>query len=243
LRPRLYAQAPAAVLEGLKRQDAPEAWALRERGMRDGHLGAVLLGLAGVDGEESWVVREAGMQRKLYSEVARSLGGLATERADALREVLLKHDRLAVLKSTTGLETPLALGLREQLEKGALKLVLRSLTGVDSPRAWELRERGALQTKEALDSVDGMDDPRAWKLRASAARRWPATVVSSMRGLPLVAETRALLERVLSEQDGKLPVLRNAYAVVAQARALEQAGRAARPGVEPAAADMGRQEA
>ncbi|MCY1034330.1 dTMP kinase [Corallococcus sp. BB11-1] len=243
LRQRLYAQAPAAVLEGLKRQDAPEAWALRERGMRDGHLGAVLLGLAGVDGEESWVVREAGMQRKLYSEVARSLGGLATERADALREVLLRHDRLAVLKSTTGLETPLALGLREQLEKGALKLVLRSLTGVDSPRAWELRERGALQTKEALDSVDGMDDPRAWKLRASAARRWPATVVSSMRGLPLVAETRALLERVLSEQDGKLPVLRNAYAVVAQARALEQAGRAARPGVEPAAADMGRQEA
>ncbi|WP_375760536.1 dTMP kinase [Corallococcus exercitus] len=243
LRQRLYAQAPEAVLEGLKRQDTPEAWALRERGLKDGHLGAVLLGLAGVDGEESWVVREAGMQRKLYSAVARSLGGLATERADALREALIPHDRLAVLKSTTGLETPVAVGLREQLEKGALKLVLRSLTGVDTPRAWAMRERGVALTKEALDSVDGMDSPRAWKLRASAARRWPATVVSSMRGLPLVAETRALLERILEEQAGKLPVLRNAYAVVAQARMLEQAQRPVRPTVETAGVDAGRQEA
>ena len=243
LRQRLYAQAPAAVLEGLKRQDSPEAWALRERGMKDGHLEAVLVGLCGVDGEEAWVVREAGMQRKLYAAVARSLGGLATEHADAMREVLLKHDRLAVLKSTTGLETPLAVGLREQLEKKALKLVLRSLTGVDTPRAWEMRERGALLTKEALDSVDGMDDARAWKLRASAARRWPATVVSSMRGLPLVAETRALLDRVLEEQAGKLPVLRNAYAVVAQARAMEQAARGVRPVVETAGTELGRQEA
>lgn len=243
LRQRLYAQAPAAVLEGLKRQDSPEAWALRERGMKDGHLEAVLVGLSGVDSEEAWVVREAGMQRKLYAAVARSLGGLATEHAEAMREVLLKHDRLAVLKSTTGLETPLAVGLREQLEKKALKLVLRSLTGVDSPRAWEMRERGALLTKEALDSVDGMDDARAWKLRASAARRWPATVVSSMRGLPLVAETRALLDRVLEEQAGKLPVLRNAYAVVAQARALEQAARLVRPAVETSGTELGRQEA
>ncbi|NBD10597.1 dTMP kinase [Corallococcus silvisoli] len=242
LRQRLYAQAPEAVLEGLKRQDSPASWALRERGLKDGHLGAVLLGLLGVDGEESWVVREAGMQRKRYAEVARSLGGLATERADALREALLKHDRLAVLRSTTGLETPVAVGLREQLEKGALKLVLRSLTGVDSPRAWAMRERGAKLTKEALDSVDGMADPRAWKLRAQSAGRWPATVVSSMRGLPLVAETRALLDRVLAEQAGKLPVLRNAYAVVAQARALEQAQRATRPLLESSDADEGRRE-
>ncbi|MBN8466764.1 dTMP kinase [Corallococcus exiguus] len=243
LRQRLYAQAPAAVLEGLKRQDSPEAWALRERGLKDGHLAAVLLGLVGVDGEESWVVREAGMQRKLYSEVARSLGGLSTERAEALRESLIPHDRLAVLKSTTGLETPVAVGLREQLEKGALKLVLRSLTGVDTPRAWAMRERGAQSTKEALDSMDGMDSPAAWKLRASAARRWPATVVSSMRGLPLVAETRALLERILEEQAGKLPVLRNAYAVVAHARALEQAQRPARALAETLGVDAGRQEA
>ncbi|RKI52996.1 dTMP kinase [Corallococcus sp. AB049A] len=243
LRQRLYAQAPAAVLEGLKRQDSPEAWALRERGVKDGHLAAVLLGLAGVDGDESWVIREAGMQRKLYSEVARSLGGLTTERAEALREALIPHDRLAVLKSTTGLETPVAVGLREQLEKGALKLVLRSLTGVDTPRAWAMRERGAALTKEALDSVDGMDSPAAWKLRASAARRWPATVVSSMRGLPLVAETRALLDRILEEQAGKLPVLRNAYAVVAQARALEQAQRPARALAETLSVDAGRQEA
>jgi dTMP kinase len=231
LRQRLYTQAPKAVLEGLKRQDSPRAWALREQGMKDGHLASVLLGLSGVDGDESWVVREAGMERKLYVEVARSLGGLSTERADALREALLKHDRLAVLKSTTGIETPVAVGLRENLEKGALKLVLRSLTGVDSPRAWELRERGAKSTKEALDSVDGMDDPRAWRLRAQAARRWPATVVSSMKGLPLEAETKALLERILEEQAGKLPVLRNAYAVVAHARQLEQARPAAKPAV------------
>ncbi|MFP2899327.1 hypothetical protein [Corallococcus sp. 4LFB] len=148
-----------------------------------------------------------------------------------------------MLKSTTGLETPVAVGLREQLEKGALKLVLRSLAGVDTPRAWAMRERGARLTKEALDSVDGMDSPRAWKLRATAARRWPATVVSSMKGLPLVAETRALLDRILEEQTGKLPVLRNAYAVVAQAGALEQAQRLARSPGETAGVDAGRQEA
>ncbi|MBZ4417032.1 dTMP kinase [Myxococcus sp. RHSTA-1-4] len=218
LRERLYPRAPEEVLSGLKRDSSPQAWALRERGMRDGRLAEVLSGLAGVDGDEAWRVREAGMQRKLYAEVARSLGGLATERADALREVLLPQDRLAVLRSTMGLDTPLARGLRESLAGKALKLVLRSLTGLTTEESWALREQGAPLTKEALDSVDGLDDPRAWKLRVAYADRWPATVLSSLKGLALGPHARALIDRVLAAHPGRLPVLRNAYTVIATAR-------------------------
>ncbi len=233
LRERLYAHAPAEVLGGLKRDDSPQAWALRERGMKDGRLAEVLGGLAGLDSEEAWVVREAGMQRKLYVEVARSLGGLATERADALREVLLPHDRLAVLRSTTGLDTPVARGLREALAGKALKLVLRSLTGLSTPEAWALREKGASLTKEAIDSLDGLDDPRAWKLRVQYKDRWPSTVLSSLRGLPLGPEVQALITRVLEAQPGRLPVLRNAWSVIATARAASALpARAPRPGAE-----------
>lgn len=220
LRERLYAHAPAEVLSGLKRDDSPQAWALRERGMKDGRLAEVLGGLSGLDSEEAWVIREAGMQRKLYAEVARSLGGLTTERADALREALLPHDRLAVLRSTTGLDTPVARGLRESLSGKALKLVLRSLTGLNTPEAWALREKGAPLTKEALDSVDGLDDPRAWKLRVQHRDRWPATVLSSLRGLPLGPEAQALITRVLEAHPGRLPVLRNAWSVIATAKAV-----------------------
>ncbi|AKQ67543.1 Thymidylate kinase [Myxococcus hansupus] len=220
LRQRLYAQAPAEVLASLKHDDSPQAWALRERAMRDGRLTEVLGSLAGQDCEEAWVVREAGMQRKLYADVARSLTGLAGSRADALREVLLPHDRLAVLRSTQGLDTPVARGLREALAGKALKLVLRSVTGLDTEEAWALRERGAPLTKEALDSLDGMDDPRAWKLRVEHLERWPTTAVSSLEGLPLGPHAQALIDRVLAANPGKLPLLRNAYAVVATARTL-----------------------
>ncbi|WP_426750822.1 dTMP kinase [Myxococcus sp. Y35] len=220
LRQRLYAQAPAEVLASLKNDGTPQAWALRERALRDGKLAEVLAGLAGQDCEESWVVREAGMQRKLYADVARSLTGLPGSRADALREVLLPHDRLAVLRSTLGLDTPVARGVREALAGKALKLVLRSVTGLDTEEAWALRERGAPLTKEALDSVDGMNAPRAWKLRVEHLGRWPTTAVSSLVGLPLGPHAQALIERVLAAHPNKLPLLRNAYAAVATARAL-----------------------
>ncbi|QSQ27878.1 dTMP kinase [Pyxidicoccus parkwayensis] len=233
LRERLYAQAPSEVLNGLKRDGSPQAWALRERGIKDGRLADVLCGLEGVDGDESWVVREAGMQRKLYAEVARSLGGLTTARADALREVLLPHDRLAVLRGTTGLDTPLARGLREALADKALKLVLRSLTGLTTAESWALREKGAPLTKEALDSVDGLDDPSAWQLRVTHVSRWPSTAVSSLRGLPLGPYARALIDRALEANPGRLSVLRNAYAAVATARSLATApARAARSEVD-----------
>ena len=48
--------------------------------------------------------------------------------------------------------------------------------------AFAMRERGAPLTKEALDSLDGLEDPRAWRLREAFVQRWPATVVSSLRG-------------------------------------------------------------
>lgn len=222
LRQRLYAQAPTEVLASLKNDGSAPAWALRERAMRDGRLAEVLAGLGGQDCEESWVVREAGMQRRMFAEVARSLTSVPGARADALREVLLPHDRLGVLRSTQGMDTPVARGLREALASKALKLVLRSLTGLDTAEAWALRERGAPQTKEALDSVDGMDASRAWKLRVDHLGRWPTTALSSLKGLPMGPHAQALIERVLAEQPDRLPVLRNAYAVAATARTLAQ---------------------
>jgi dTMP kinase len=137
---------------------------------------------------------------------------------DALREALLPHDRLAVLRSITGLDSPFASGLREQLEGKALKLVLRSLAGLTTDEAFALRERGAPLTKEAIDSLDGLDDPRAWQLREAYAERWPATVLSSLKGLPMTERAEALITRVLSAAPGRLPLLRNAYAVITTAQ-------------------------
>ena len=70
-------------------------------------------------------------------------------------------------------------------------------------------------TKEALDSLDGLDDPRAWRLREAFVSRWPATVVSSLEGLPLTERAEALVLRALELTSGRLPVLRNAYRLVA----------------------------
>lgn len=218
LREQLYPLAPGEVVMGLKRNDTPEAWALRERALKERKLAEVLLGLAGVDCDAAWSVRELGVQKKLYAEVARSLTGLSGERVDALREALLPHDRLAVLRSVTGLDSPFANGLREQLADKAMKLVLRSLMGLTTEEAYALRDRGAPLTKEAIDSLDGLDDSRAWQLREAYAERWPATVLSSLKGLPLTERAEALLTRVLSTGPGRLPLLRNAYAVIATAQ-------------------------
>jgi dTMP kinase len=217
LRQQLYALAPGEVLAGLKRNDSHEAWALREQGLKDRRLADVLLSLTGVDGETAWSVRELGVQKKLYSEVARSLTGLSGERVDALREALLQHDRLSVVRSITGLDSPFANGLREQLADKAPKLVLRSLTGLTTNEAFALRERYALVTKEAIDSLDGLDDPRAWQLREACAERWPATVLSSLKGLPLTERAEALITRILSGGPTRLPLLRNAYGVISLA--------------------------
>ena len=83
----------------------------------------------------AWAARELGVRRGLYADVARSLTGLGSPRADALRESLLSHDRLAVLRSVHGLDTPFARQLRVALEDKALKLVLRSLSGLSTEEA------------------------------------------------------------------------------------------------------------
>ncbi|MBF5041495.1 dTMP kinase [Aggregicoccus sp. 17bor-14] len=219
LRTRLFPLAPRDVLQSLKRVDTEVAWALREHGLHAGQLADVLCGLAGVDTAAAWVMRERGVAAGLYADVARSLQGVAGERADALRERLLPNDRLAVLRSVTGLDSPFASALRASLEQHALKLVMRSLTGLTTDEAFALRERGAARSKEAIDSLDGLDHPRAWALREAYAARWPATVLSSMRGLPLGERTRALLARVLEASPSRLPLLRNACAVVTSAPA------------------------
>jgi dTMP kinase len=217
LREQLYSQAPTEVLAGLKCNGGFDAWTLRERGLQERRLAEVLQSLAGVESQTAWSLRELGVQKKLYSEVARSLTGLSGERVDALREALLPHDRLAVLRSINGLDSPFANGLRDQLAEKALKLVLRSLTGLTTDQAFELRERGAPLTKEAIDSLDGLDDPRAWQLREAYAERWPATVLSSLKGLPLSARAEALITRILSAAPNRLPLLRNAYCVISAA--------------------------
>jgi dTMP kinase len=230
LREQLYSRAPVEVVSNLGRNGSHQAWALREQALRDRKLADVLLGLAGVDCDTAWAVRDLGIHQKLYSAVARSLTGLSGERVDALREALLPHDRLAVLRSVTGLDSPFASGLREQLEAKAAKRVLRSLTGLTTDEAFAMRERGAPLTKEAIDSLDGLDDPRAWQLREACAERWPATVLSSLKGLPMTARAEALITRVLSAAPGRLPQLRNAYGVIATAQEAS-AERVIRPGV------------
>ncbi len=233
LRQQLYALAPSEVVSGLKRDNSPEAWVLREQALRDRRLVDVLAGLVGVNSEMAWSVRELGVQKKLYGEVARSLTGLTGDRVDALREALLPHDRLAVLRSTTGVDSPFASQLREQLVDKAQKLVLRSLAGLTTDEAFALRERCAPCTKEAIDSIDGLDDPRAWQLREAYAALWPATVLSSLKGLPLTERAEALISRVLSAAPGRLPLLRNAYAVIATAHEAPTE-RVDRPVVSPA---------
>ncbi|PTL77500.1 dTMP kinase [Vitiosangium sp. GDMCC 1.1324] len=219
LRERLYTYAPAEVLSSLKRNGSPEAWALREHALREGRLSEVLCGLAEVDDEPAWAARELGVRRGLYTNVAHSLTGLDSARADALRESLLAHDRLAVLRSIHGLDTPFARELRLALEDKALKLVLRSLAGLTTDESFALRERGAPLTKEALDSLDGLDDPRAWRLREAFLTRWPATAVSSLEGLPLTERAETLVLHALKRTSSRLPVLRNAYRIVATAHA------------------------
>ncbi|XXF75900.1 dTMP kinase [Myxococcaceae bacterium GXIMD 01537] len=237
LRERLYERAPAEVLSGLRDDDSAEAWALRERGLAQGRVADVLTSLAGLEADAAWTVREHGLEERLHGNVARSLTGLSSPRADALRERLLPHDRLAVLRSTLGVSTPFAHGLREQLADKALKLVLRSLTGLTTDEAYDLRERGAPQTKEAIDSLDGLDEPRAWRLREAYAERWPATVLSSLRGLPLTPRAEALITRVLASGPERLPLLRNACSVIATARAaLTSSARPAASPAEPRAA-------
>jgi dTMP kinase len=221
LRERIAVHAPAEVLAGLKRDGSPRAWALREQALRVGRLAEVLSGLAGVDDDAAWEVRELGVRRKLTAAVARSLTGLGTPRADALREELLARERLAVLRSIHGLDTPFARALRMELEDKAPKLVLRSVAGLTSDEAFALRERGAPRTKEAIDSLDGLDDERAWRLREAYVTRWPSTAVSSLMGLAFTARAEALMLRALEAGRGRLPVLRNAYRLLAAAQTRE----------------------
>src|SRR5690606_9174829 len=65
-------------------------------------------------------------------------------------------------------------------------------------------------TKEALDSVDGLGCERAWALREAHLDRWPATIASSMLGLPFDRRADLVLRRILRRHGGRLVVLRNA---------------------------------
>jgi dTMP kinase len=212
LRAELFDRAPVPVLAGLARDDGPEAWALRERGLGPATLGAVLEGLAGIASPRAWDLRQEGLTRELWPAVGRSLAGIPGADADALRETLATHDRLAALRASTGVDGAFARALRERLLPLAAKRVLRSLTGVDAPYAWALRERALAATKEALDSVDGMDAEPAWALREAGVERWPATAVSSLRALARTARGRAIVARALLAAPRSLSVLRNAHA-------------------------------
>jgi dTMP kinase len=242
LRRELYSRAPAAAVQGLSRNAAPDAWALRERGLEDGLLADVVHGVGGLDDETAWDLRDIALRRGLWAPLARSLSGLAGERADALRERIFAADRLAALSSVGGMDGPLARRLREALFECATKKVLRSLTGVDAPYAWALREAAAPSTKEALDSTDGMDAEEAWALRERHASRWPSTAVSSLEHLAATPRGRAFVERVLAQFPRRIVVLRNAVVAIGRGEAaarearllLEQGGSDGRDALEVA---------
>ncbi len=218
LRERLFDAAPAQVVQTLKGCDGARAWALRERALAQGEWISALLGLVGVDSPRAWEVREAGLRHGLSAEVARSLGELHTPQADAWRERLLDAVPLAVLKGLSGVDSPFARRAREALFPRAPKPVLRSLAGVDAPYAWAMRVRAAPLTKEALDAVDGMDAEEAWQMRNRWAAQWPCTALSSLRDLAMTPRGQALVERVLAENPGRVPVWRSAYSVIARAQ-------------------------
>lgn len=220
LRHELLEAAPAAVAAGLSGNDAPEAWALRRRALERGELGAVLEGLAGLDGPGAWALREDGMRRGLWGAVGKSLAVVAGAHADALRGVLAERDPLAAIRATAGLDGAAVRALHERFFPHAPKRVLRALTGVDAPYAWELRERAVALTKEALDSVDGMDDPRAWTLREAGVPSWPATAVSSLRGLAASRRGRGVVAAAMRASPASVAVLRNAHAAFARAAAV-----------------------
>lgn len=214
LREKLFDRAPREVLTGLKRNDSDEAWALRERGLDRGLLSEVTLSVTGLESSRAWEVREKAVRERLISEAARSLTSVNSMRADALREALFTKDRLAVLRSVGGLDTPLAWGLRQQLLPYAPKLVLRTLAGIATAEADEMRAKGARHTKEAIDALDGLGHAQAFALREEVLMRWPTTVISSLRGLPMDARVESLILRALKSFPRKLPLLRNACRVV-----------------------------
>jgi dTMP kinase len=219
LRAELYERAPAPAVRGLSRNGAPEAWALRERGLEDGLVADVVEGLAGLDDDTAWDLRDIAVRRGLWAPLARSLAGVPGDRADALRNRIAAADRLAALASVAGLDGPTARRLREALFECAPKKVLRSLTGIDAPYAWALREAAAPSTKEALDSTDGMDADEAWALRERHAARWPSTAISSLEHLAATPRGRAFVERVLAEFPQRIVVLRNAVVAIGRGEA------------------------
>jgi len=221
LREALFARAAEEVVWGLKGIDSGSAWSLRERAWEEGLREAVLAGLAGLDSRRAWEMRQAAVASGQVAWTARSLAGLASPAADALRAEVFAKDRLAALRSTAGADTPYARQIREALFERAAKVVLRCLTGIDAPYAWGLRERAAPMTKEALDSVDAMGCEAAWSLRERFVELWPATAISSLQSLPVTARARALVDRALASGGGRFPIVRNAYAFVAAARAVE----------------------
>ena len=219
LRERLFAAAPEQVVQSLKANDSAEAWTLRKRALGRGDWTSVLLGLVGVDSERAWAVREEALSRGLRAEVARSLCEVHTARADEWRANLLEAVPLAVLKGMSGVDSPFARKAREALFPKAPKPVLRSLAGVDAPYAWAMRVRAAPLTKEALDAVDGMNQEEAWQMRTRFSAQWPCTALSSMRDLALTPRGQALVEKILLDNPGRIPVWRSAYSVIARAKA------------------------
>ncbi len=197
-------------------------------------LPALLCSLAGLDEPWAWELREMGLAAGHFAELGKSLCEVTGEKADALRERLAGHDRLAALKSLTGVDSPFARKLRERLFEKAPKAVLRSLQGVDAEYANELRERAAPFTKEALDSIDGLDTPQAWSLRVRFASLWPSTALSSLEQHALSPRGLELIDRVLAKNPGKISVLKNAYGAIRRAQAL-QSGFEPREAIERSA--------
>ncbi|HLL84613.1 MAG TPA: hypothetical protein VK420_18245, partial [Longimicrobium sp.] len=217
LREELFERAPKQVVEGLAGDSSEKAWALRDRALAKGALGPVLVSLAGDDSPRAWTLREVGFSSGLYDAVAESLVGLPGERAEAMREQLVPLDRLAALRALSEMDTPLATRLRQELVERAAKPVMRSLAGMATEHAFALREQVVERAPEALESLAGLDDERAWAMRERYAERWPSAVLGSLGTAGLCARGQALLARVLKACPDRLPVVRDAYALLLEA--------------------------
>jgi dTMP kinase len=215
MREGMFETATEAVVASLAGLDDERSWALRERALARGTHEAVLRGLAGVDSARAWRVRSAALKGTQLGAIAQSLTGLSAPEADVLRANLFAEAPLEVLESTRGVDTSKSHEVRRALLERAPAMVLRSLEGLRSEDAHAIRKKFAPRCPEAISSLRGLETPEAWGLRVANVDRWPAAVAWSLSGLTQTGEGRAMLARVLRAGEGRITVLRNAYAATA----------------------------
>jgi dTMP kinase len=184
-------QVAAYVLGGLS---GPEVDGFREA-LASRVPEVILAGLQGLTDDASWRLRER-LRDAHPAAVARSLGGGAAldSRAQRLREQLVPHVPVEVLKTLARIDAEDAWSLRERLRDSCEDAVMDSLCGLANERAWEMRNnylaRYESELKENYErarsvarSVQEVEGDRAWSVRESAWKAAPLSCLSSLAQL------------------------------------------------------------